>query len=174
MIKDIMYVKENDVHESVLNLLNNKDQLDKIIESASFENKIDFKSGMILGMSVLAMYISTHAEKIVVKNISYDNYLDMISGLYKLGRFKSASSPKDFDDTKHDCVLWNGCLCIRGKSLDRVLSEGIKAYNRKDCIDYLLSVDALKCGKDKHTVKVVPNFNGRFYAIKLEMLNSEV
>lgn len=174
MLKDIIYVKENDVHESVLNILNDKDQLDKLIESSSFENKVDFKSGMMLGMSVLAMYISTHAEKIIVKDIKYENYLELISDLYKLGKFSSASSSKDFDDTKHDCVLWNGCLCIRGRSLDRVLSKGIKGYNRKDCINYLLSVDALKFGKDKHTVKAVPNFNGRFYAIKLESLDLEV
>ena len=149
-----------------------KDQLDKLIKSSSFENATNFKSGMILGMNVLTMHMSAHS-KIMIICIN-NNYLGLITLLYKLGDFKIAPSLQLFDDSKHDCVIYNECLCIRGKALDRILSKEIEGYSRNTVIKHLVDINALKFKKDKYTIKIHSCFNRRFYANKLKMINLEV
>lgn len=121
-------------------------------------------------MSILAMYASVHSNKIMVTSERKGIYLSTIRDLYKDGQFAIAPDENKFDPDKHDGVIHYGCLCLRGKSLDKKLGDVIPWYDRTNCISSLINQGALKLNKDKHTVKVGKEYKGRFYAINLDML----
>ena len=104
------------------------------------------------------------------------DYPKLIRKLYKGKRFRLADSEKNFDPVRHDGLIYGKyqCLCLRGESIEKVLSKTIPNFKMKDVVDFLLNKEALKHDRDKNTVKIstLPKNIGsrRFYAIWLNML----
>lgn len=96
------------------------------------------------------------------------NYLNIIKELYHNGAFKLAKNQNEFDSNKHDGLIHYKCLCLRGKSIDRIVGQNYKSYNRNKLIGFLVSKTALKRQGDKNTVQI--KGGKRLYAIWLDKL----
>lgn len=100
------------------------------------------------------------------------NYLSIIKELYQAGDFKLAKNKTKFDDDVHDGVIHYECLCLRGKSLKRVVKQKFGSSNLKPLTDYLRSLKALKLDSDGGPTVQINGLKGkRFYAIWLKKLN---
>ena len=98
------------------------------------------------------------------------DYLALIRDLYKHDRFRVAKEVKDFDTDEHDGLIWEDYLCLRGKCLEKKIKRIHSNLNFIDCINNLLTRDALKLVRSKNTIQVYGTGGKRFYAIKLSKL----
>lgn len=96
------------------------------------------------------------------------NYLNIIKELYHSGAFRLAKNQNEFDPNKHDGVIHYKCLCLRGKSIDRIVGQKYESFSRNLLIDFLISKSALKRQGDKNTVQI--KGGKRLYAIWLDKL----
>lgn len=102
------------------------------------------------------------------ENAGQVNYLKLIRKLYKSDSFCLAKSKEKFNPDKHEGLYYyEGCVCLRGESLDRKICKIIPGSKRKDIIKDLFDKKALKTVSEKHSVQIK---GLRFYAIKLDML----
>lgn len=99
-----------------------------------------------------------------------EDYLALIRDLYKQGAFHLAKDAENFKPEKHDGLIYYGCLCLRGKRLEKKLLSLNPSLSIADCINNLLSKGALKLVESKNTVQINGTGGKRFYAIKLDKL----
>lgn len=98
------------------------------------------------------------------------NYLKLVRKLYKSGSFCIAKTKKQFNPNKHDGLYYyDGCVCLRGESLDKKIRKIIPNAKREDIIKNLRDKNALKLVQEKCTVQIKGGL--RFYAIKQEFLD---
>lgn len=169
MDKEEIYISERDMYQSILNLIGDKERLDKLIDSSSWKNRDDFKSGMIFGLSIAAMEASVNSHKVIVKFES-NKYIDILNKSLNEGNIKVSDSIDDYICGDCDSLIYDECLCIRGSVLDELMKPHINGYLRSTMIKSLISIDALKFSGKKYTIKV-GNSNLRSYAIKLSALS---
>ena len=98
------------------------------------------------------------------------DYLSTIRDLYNEDCFRLAKNEKNFNPEKHDGLIYYGCLCLRGKRLEGKLRNVCSGFSLADCINGLLTKDALKVVGNKNTVQINGTGGKRFYAIKLDKL----
>ena len=96
------------------------------------------------------------------------DYLKLIKSIYNDKKFHLADDIERFDPDKHDGLFHYGCLCLRGERLDKKIRKAVSGYEHKNMVNQLLSRNALKLVKRKHTVQIK---GLRFYAIKLDKLS---
>lgn len=106
-------------------------------------------------------------KSVEVKTI---DYLALIRELYKGDYFRIAKDVEDFKPDKHDGLIYYDCLCLRGKRLEQKLRSVCSSFSRADCINDLLSKNALKIVESKNTVQINGTGGKRFYAIRLNKL----
>lgn len=99
------------------------------------------------------------------------DYLKLIRKLYKSGSFQLAESVEQFDQDKHDGLIYYECLCFRGEKLDKRIRKKTRSFKHNDMINELLAKDALKLVAEKHTVQIRQLKGLRFYAIWLDVLD---
>lgn len=99
------------------------------------------------------------------------NYLKLIRKLYNSDTFRLADSVEQFDQDKHDGLIYYECLCLRGERLDKRIRKEIRGFSHNDVINYLLEHDALKLVAKKHTIQISHLKGLRFYAIWLDLLD---
>ena len=89
-----------------------------------------------------------------------------IGQLYKNRHLKIAENVEEFDRDKHDGIVYNKHLCLRGKVLEKIHPH----LEKDEVIQCLLNESALKLGADKRTIQISKLSGMRFYAIKLECI----
>jgi hypothetical protein len=95
------------------------------------------------------------------------DYLALIGAMYRKGEFKIANSAKEFDESRHDGLLNNGCLCLRGKKLDKIFAD---SASRSDVLDALEAQEALKRNASRRSIQVSGTNGKRFCAIPLKKI----
>ena len=110
--------------------------------------------------------MKTHSRDNDSKNA---DYLELIRDIYKGEGFRLASGAKQLKD-KHDGLIYDDCLCLRGTKLLEKINQTIPAAKLDDVIKGLLSENALKTGTDKRSIQIYGCGGKRFYAIKLKKL----
>jgi hypothetical protein len=95
------------------------------------------------------------------------DYLAVIGAMYRKGEFNIADSAKEFDESRHDSLLNNGCLYLRGQKLDKIFHDNAST---NDVLKALEAQEALKRGTDRRSIQVSGTNGKRFYAIPLDKL----
>lgn len=93
------------------------------------------------------------------QKIKVMDYLKIIRKLYKDKCFRLAKDIAHFDAQKHDGLIHGsyGCLCLRGKCLDRIIEKYFPGVSRRDLVQSLKDVDALKLVAKKIQSKLEEN-----------------
>lgn len=108
------------------------------------------------------------------KDCQEKDYLQVIRKLYKKGRFHLSDDVQTFQQERHDGFIYQNCLCLRRKELEKRVQELLPNVQIDEVIQTLSDRQALKQGKDKRTIKIsgLSREQGalRFYAIWLKML----
>lgn len=118
--------------------------------------------------------IATNNQKRFQANNAYEgeDYLSFIKKLYTSRSFCISDCKKSFDIDKHDGLIHNDCLYLRGKKLKEKLHLFSPDIDTREVISDLVNKEALRVGKDGNTVQFSDEpFKGmRFYAIRLDKL----
>lgn len=109
------------------------------------------------------------AESSAIKRQNEDTAEEIIRRISE-DCFRLAKNEKNFNPEKHDGLIYYGCLCLRGKRLEGKLRNVCSGFSLADCINGLLTKDALKVVGNKNTVQISGTGGKRFYAIKLDKL----
>lgn len=83
-----------------------------------------------------------------------EDYLKLISKLYRKGKFRLADSADAYRPEEHDGLIYYECLCLRRERLEKRLHKISQDININDVISRLAKQKALKLCGDKRTVKI--------------------
>ena len=105
------------------------------------------------------------------------DYLKFIRNMYKNKKILIAKSVEKFNPKEHDGLIYYKCLCIRRKSLEKLIRKDFPSVTVDEVVRKLVAEDALKLVGDKRTVKI-STLNKevgsiRFYAIWLHALEEK-
>lgn len=105
------------------------------------------------------------------------DFLKFIQKVYKNKKISIAKNAGTFDPIEHDALIYYQCLCIRRKSLEKIIGEYFPGITVDEVVRKLVAEDALKLVGDKRTVKI-STLNKevgsiRFYAIWLHALEEK-
>lgn len=81
--------------------------------------------------------------------------------------FRISKNRKKYDKDKHDGLFNKECLCIRGNSIDTIMSKHTKNYSRQRFTKALKRINALKLDGEGKQSQIG---NERFYCIYMSML----
>lgn len=97
------------------------------------------------------------------------DFLRLISSLYRSDGFRLADSAAQLKD-KHDGLIHNGYLCLRGKKLMEKINQFVPSTNQDEVIGALVVKNVLKQGRDRRSIQITGGNGKRFYAIKIKKL----
>lgn len=146
--------------------------LNYCLESGFMTDEIADKRDSTFSKRLLRLVMEQQYQLDDIENAKQDiDYLGLIRQIYKNGKFKIASSVKEFNSGEFDGMFYYDCLCIRGKNLDHKIKKYIPHANRDMWVRYLKDHNALKMEGQKRTVQINGCSGKRFYAIWQDKLN---
>jgi hypothetical protein len=98
------------------------------------------------------------------------DYLKLIRTMFKGDSFRLAKDAKRFEDAKHDGLIHNECLCLRGKKFVGKIREFFPDADIGEVCGALQTENALRTGTEKRTIQIYGCDGLRFYAIPLKKL----
>lgn len=102
------------------------------------------------------------------------DFMKFMRKMYKNKKISIAKSAKTFNPKEHEGLIYYDCLCIRRKSLEKIVQKNFPRVTVNEVVRKLGSANALKLTRNKRTVKI-STLNKevgsiRFYAIWLHAL----
>jgi hypothetical protein len=98
------------------------------------------------------------------------DYLHLVRTMYQKDIFKLSSSDKTFHADEHDGFVKDGCLCLRGESLQKNIRKHVPDSNILEIANSLKELNALNIGTDRTARQNFACGGKRFYHIYLEKL----